>query len=96
VNTTGFAAQTDMVTTLDGGLTPAIEVVRDLPRFTAPEDSSVRNIEGWILGMEAHTGPANIEVKRKARRTPKEVQETESSFPLPATWVASILHDEPS
>jgi hypothetical protein len=33
-----------------------IEAVRDLPRFAAPEDSSVRDIEGWILGMEADPG----------------------------------------
>ena len=42
VNTTGFSAQTDMVTTLDGGLTPADTLSNPFPNgFVQPTGASL-------------------------------------------------------
>jgi hypothetical protein len=34
-----------------------IEVAQDVPRFAAPDDPAVRNVEGWILGMRTESEP---------------------------------------
>ncbi len=54
VNTTGFAAQTDMVTTLDGGLTPADTLANPFPNgLTQPTGSSqgLKTLLGQTLSL---------------------------------------------
>ena len=54
VNTTGFAAQTDMVTTLDGGLTPADTLANPFPNgLTKPTGSSLglKTLLGQTLSL---------------------------------------------
>lgn len=39
------------------GLLGMIEVAQHTPRFAAPADPAVRNVEGWILGMPTESEP---------------------------------------